>query len=61
VTLERELSELGDARVAAVGPEAAIEVFGLNIFDQALGKPAFETGRAQSGGADAEIRMVWNA
>jgi NTE family protein len=58
--LERELRELGDARIAAIGAdEAAVEVFGVNIFDQALWKPALEAGRMQAATAAAEIRAVW--
>jgi len=60
--LERELRELGDARVAAAGPDqAAIDVFGMNVLDLSLRRPAFQAGRAQSAAAAAEIGAVWDA
>jgi NTE family protein len=61
-TLAAERRELGAARVVAVGPDqAAIDVFGVNILDQALWKPAFQAGLAQSAAAADEIRAVWDA
>ncbi|HEU5155947.1 MAG TPA: patatin-like phospholipase family protein [Streptosporangiaceae bacterium] len=60
--LERELRELGDARVVAIGPDqAAIEIFGVNVLDQALWVPGFQAGRAQSAAAAPEVRAVWDA
>ena len=59
--LERELRELGDARVVGVGAdEAAIEVFGVNVLDQSLWKPAFQAGLTQAATAAAEVRATWN-
>jgi NTE family protein len=61
-TLAAERRALGAARVVAVGPDqAAIDVFGVNILDQALWKPAFQAGLAQSAAAADEIRAVWEA
>jgi NTE family protein len=60
--LAAELRELDAARVVAVGPDqAAIDVFGVNVLDQALWKPAFQAGRAQSAAAAAQIRAVWDS
>lgn len=60
--LEAELRELDAAQVVTVGPDqAAIDVFGVNVLDQALWKPAFHAGRAQSATAAEEIRAVWDA
>jgi NTE family protein len=61
-TLEAELRQLGGARVVAVGPDrAAIDVFGVNVLDQALWQPAFQAGRAQSAAAAEEVRAVWDS
>jgi len=60
--LEAELRELGTARVVAVGPDqAAIDVFGVNLLDQALWKPAFQAGWAQSAAAAEGVRAVWDS
>jgi NTE family protein len=61
-TLRRELRELGDARVAQIGPDqAAIDVFGANVLDPALWRPAFRAGLAQAAASAPEVRAVWNA
>jgi NTE family protein len=60
-TLQRELRELGDARVAKLGPDqAALDVFGMNVLDPALWRPAFRAGRAQAAAAAADVRAVWS-
>ncbi|GGS63595.1 patatin [Planobispora rosea] len=44
-----EVAELGDAAVAHIVPdEASIAVFGANILDPALWRPAFDAGLAQA-------------
>jgi NTE family protein len=58
--LERELLELGDAQVVAIGPDqAAIDVFGVNVLDPALWSPAFQAGVAQAEASAASVRAVW--
>jgi NTE family protein len=58
--LARELAELGDARQVAFGPDqAAIEVFGMNMLDNRLWRPAFQAGRAQAATAVDQVKAVW--
>ncbi|HEY7487748.1 MAG TPA: patatin-like phospholipase family protein [Streptosporangiaceae bacterium] len=60
--LERELRELEPAPVAAIGPdEESINVFGMNVLDQTLWRPAFKAGLAQATQAAAQVRAVWNS
>ncbi|WP_119728010.1 patatin-like phospholipase family protein [Thermomonospora amylolytica] len=59
-TLRRELAELGDARVAAIGPDqAAIETFGADILSPALYGPGFQAGFDQAAAVADEVREVW--
>jgi NTE family protein len=58
--LEREVRELGTARVATVGPDqAAIDVFGVDVLDPTLWRPAFQAGRKQAATAADDVRAVW--
>jgi NTE family protein len=58
--LEKELAELGDARVAAIGPDqASIDLFGVNVLDTGLWLPAFAAGVAQAAFVVDEIGVVW--
>ncbi|MFI6513006.1 patatin-like phospholipase family protein [Streptosporangium sp. NPDC050855] len=59
---EAEVAELSDARVAHVGPdEAAIAVFGADVLDPALWRPAFEAGLAQASGVAGSVAEVWKS
>jgi NTE family protein len=58
--LERELRELGTAQVATIGPDqAAIDVFGVDVLDPTLWRPAFQAGRKQAAVAADDVRVVW--
>jgi hypothetical protein len=58
--LRTEIAKLGDARVAAVGPdEASVTTFGANILDPALWGPAFKAGLAQAASAAPALYEVW--
>lgn len=57
---EAELAELGDAAVAHVAPdEAAVAVFGANVLDPGLWRPAFEAGLAQAPAVIDVVAKVW--
>ncbi|MGC5011292.1 patatin-like phospholipase family protein [Streptosporangium sp. DT93] len=57
---EAEVAELGDARITHVGPdEAAITVFGADVLDPALWRPAFEAGLAQAPAVAGSVAEVW--
>jgi NTE family protein len=59
--LERELRELGTAKVAAIGPDqAAMDVFGMNVLDPTLWRPAFKAGLKQAVVAAEDVRAAWN-
>lgn len=59
--LKRELAELGEAQVAAIGPDqAAIDIFGLDLLDNGLWRPAFQAGRAQSAAVADEVKRIWH-
>lgn len=59
--LERELAELGEARTAVIGPDqAAIDIFGLDVLDNGLWRPAFQAGLAQSAAVADEVKRVWH-
>jgi NTE family protein len=58
--LEKEIATLGDARVAAVGPDQpSIDLFGVNVLDTGLWLPAFAAGVAQAAAVAEEIGRVW--
>ncbi|GAB2823337.1 patatin-like phospholipase family protein [Actinocorallia aurea] len=58
--LEREIIALGDAKIAAIGPnQVSIELFGVDILDGRLWLPAFEAGRAQAAEVAEEVGAVW--
>ncbi|MDX6742501.1 patatin-like phospholipase family protein [Actinocorallia sp. A-T 12471] len=58
--LAREIAALGDAKIAAVGPnQPAIELFGVDILDARLWLPAFEAGRVQAAEVAEEVGAVW--
>ncbi|GAB3667851.1 patatin-like phospholipase family protein [Actinocorallia lasiicapitis] len=60
--LTRELAQLGEAKVATVGPDrAAIEVFGVDVLDPSLWKPAFAAGLAQAPASVAAVGAVWSS
>ncbi|WP_030921437.1 patatin-like phospholipase family protein [Streptosporangium amethystogenes] len=57
---EAELAELGDAAVAHIVPdEASVAVFGVNVLDPALWRPAFQAGLAQAPAVAAGVAGVW--
>lgn len=59
--LRRELATLGTAKVAAIAPDqAAIEVFGMDVLDPTLWKPAFAAGQAQAPSLAPEIAAAWS-
>ncbi|MEU8204637.1 patatin-like phospholipase family protein [Streptosporangium sp. NPDC049046] len=58
--LEAELAELGEATVAHVVPdEASVAVFGANVLDPALWRPAFQAGLAQALAAQESVARAW--
>ncbi|MEU4403569.1 patatin-like phospholipase family protein [Streptosporangium sp. NPDC023963] len=58
--LKAELAELGDAAIAHVVPdEASITVFGTNVLDPGLWRPAFEAGLAQAPAVGESVARVW--
>ncbi|MER6829274.1 patatin-like phospholipase family protein [Streptosporangium sp. NPDC000563] len=58
--LEAELAELGEATVAHVVPdEASVAVFGANVLDPALWRPAFQAGLAQAPAAQESVARAW--
>ncbi|WP_329092530.1 MULTISPECIES: patatin-like phospholipase family protein [unclassified Streptosporangium] len=58
--LEAELAELGDATIAHVVPdEASIAVFGANVLDPALWRPAFQAGLAQAPAVAESVARAW--
>jgi len=58
--LEAELAELGEATVAHVVPdEASVAVFGTNVLDPALWRPAFQAGLAQALSVQESVARVW--
>ena len=60
--LRRELDSLGTGDVAVVVPDdAAVAVFGQNILDPALWRPAFQAGLAQAPSALESVAEVWAA
>ncbi|MDP9845411.1 patatin-like phospholipase family protein [Streptosporangium lutulentum] len=57
---EAEVAELGDATVAHVGPdEASMAVFGTNVMDGALWRPAYEAGLAQAPAVVEIVAKAW--
>ncbi|MEU8382080.1 patatin-like phospholipase family protein [Streptosporangium sp. NPDC048865] len=57
---ESEVARLGDARVAHVVPdEASIAVFGANVLDPALWRPAFEAGLTQAPAVRESVSRAW--
>ncbi|GAA3426757.1 patatin-like phospholipase family protein [Streptosporangium sandarakinum] len=57
-----EIAELGGVPVAHVAPgEAAVAVFGADVLDPGLWKPAFEAGLAQAPAVADEVGRVWRA
>ncbi|MEV0753336.1 patatin-like phospholipase family protein [Streptosporangium sp. NPDC050280] len=58
--LEAELAELGEATVAHVVPdEASVAVFGTNVLDPALWRPAFQAGLAQAIAVQESVARAW--
>jgi predicted acylesterase/phospholipase RssA len=57
---EAEVAELGDAMVTHVAPdEASMAVFGSNVMDGALWRPAFEAGLAQAPAVVEIVAKAW--
>lgn len=57
---QREIAALDTDDIALVNPdEAAIRVFGANILDPALWRPAFEAGLAQAPRVRDDVAKVW--
>lgn len=55
-----ELGELGDAAVAHIVPdEAPVAVFGVNVLDPALWRPAFHAGLAQAPAVTERVARAW--
>ncbi|WP_436757186.1 patatin-like phospholipase family protein [Streptosporangium sp. V21-05] len=58
--VEAELAELGGAAIAHVVPdEASVAVFGANVLDPALWRPAFQAGLAQAPAVEESVARVW--
>ncbi|GAA3445450.1 patatin-like phospholipase family protein [Planomonospora venezuelensis] len=56
-----EVAELGDAAVAHVAPdEASVAVFGANVLDPALWRPAFDAGLAQALAVADAVGKTWS-
>ncbi|GAA3219917.1 patatin-like phospholipase family protein [Actinocorallia longicatena] len=59
--LKRELEALGEARIATIGPDAAaVEVFGVDVLDPSLWRPAFAAGLAQAPAVAADVAAAWS-
>ncbi|RAY13398.1 patatin-like phospholipase family protein [Actinomadura craniellae] len=59
-TLKREIAELGGVPVVAIGPDqATVEVFGVNVMNPALWRPAFRAGQAQAESVAPRVAEVW--
>ncbi|GGL03167.1 patatin-like phospholipase family protein [Planomonospora parontospora] len=55
-----ELARLGDAEIAHVVPdEASAAVFGANVLDPSLWRPAFDAGLAQAPAVAEAVRKAW--
>ncbi|GII05071.1 patatin-like phospholipase family protein [Planobispora takensis] len=58
---EAEIAKLGEAVVAHVIPdEAAMAVFGVNVLDPALWRPAFDAGLAQAPAVVETVGKAWS-
>nr|BFE88331.1 hypothetical protein GCM10020093_109320 [Planobispora longispora] len=58
---QAEIAELGDAVVAHIVPdEASIAVFGANVLDPALWRPAFDAGLAQAPAVAETVAKTWS-
>jgi NTE family protein len=58
--LERELEALGTANVTMIGPDHhAIEIFGHDVLDPALWRPAYHAGIIQAGAVVDRVQEVW--
>jgi NTE family protein len=60
--LERELEALGTANVTMIGPDQhAIEVFGDDVLNPTLWRPAYHAGIIQAGAVVDRVQEVWKA
>jgi NTE family protein len=58
--LERELEALGTDNVVTIGPDQhAIEVFGHDVLDPTLWRPAYHAGIIQAGAVVDRVQEVW--
>ncbi|GAA3163833.1 patatin-like phospholipase family protein [Planomonospora alba] len=58
--LAAETAGLGGAEVVHVGPdEAAVAVFGVDVLDPSLWRPAFDAGLAQAPAVAGSVREAW--
>ncbi|MFF4987466.1 patatin-like phospholipase family protein [Streptosporangium saharense] len=57
---DAEITTLGDAAVAHVAPDqAAVDVFGIDILNPALWRPAFAAGLTQAADVAETVAKVW--
>jgi NTE family protein len=58
--LERELEALATGNVVTIGPDQnAVEVFGNDVLDPALWRPAYHAGIIQAGAVVDRVQEVW--
>jgi NTE family protein len=60
--LERELETLATTNVTVIGPDQpAIEIFGTDVLNPLLWRPAYHAGIIQAGAVVDRVQEVWKA